>query len=152
MKTDKIIAEKIANVKKFSLQEIAEITYANAKRAFDLLISEDLEEADSLAKELMNENQKRKETENEIAEVAMSGEHLITMPEDSVVISVGEGWHHGVIGIVASKITEQFYKPCILLSYDENGKMISSRYYEFGSLAGTTEYTYDENGNPIEKK
>lgn len=37
-------------------------------------------------------------------------------------------------------------------SYDENGKMISSRYYEFGSLAGTTEYTYDENGNPIEKK
>ena len=37
-------------------------------------------------------------------------------------------------------------------SYDENGKMISSRYYEFGCLAGTTEYTYDENGNPIEKK
>lgn len=37
-------------------------------------------------------------------------------------------------------------------SYDENGKMISSRYYEFGTLAGTTEYTYDENGNPIEKK
>ena len=37
-------------------------------------------------------------------------------------------------------------------TYDEEGKMISSRYYEFGCLAGTTEYTYDENGNPIEKK
>lgn len=102
----------------------------NAKRAFDLLISEDLEEADSLAKELMNENQKRKETENEIAEVAMSGEHLITMPEDSVVISVGEGWHHGVIGIVASKLVEKYGKPAFVFSSEDNMAKGSARSIE----------------------
>ncbi len=92
----------------------------NARRAFDLLISEDAQESMELAKELMSENEKRKETENEIAEKAISQEHLITMSDDAVVISVGEGWHHGVIGIVASKLVEKYGKPAFVFSLEDD--------------------------------
>lgn len=102
----------------------------NAKRAFDLLISEDLQEAQMLAGELMAENLKRKETENEIAEAAMSEEHLISMPEDAVVVAVGEGWHHGVIGIVASKLVEKYGKPAFVFSSEDNMAKGSARSIE----------------------
>jgi len=44
----------------------------------------------------------------------------VNFDKKKVIVLWGEGWHHGVIGIVASRISERFYKPCILISH-ENG-------------------------------
>ncbi len=95
----------------------------SADTAVDLLLSENSEKAFELAKELDKINQTRQLTEKEIYEEAL---RIISKDADfsnkKIIVLAQKDWHHGVIGIVASKITEQFYKPCILLSYDENGK------------------------------
>ena len=48
----------------------------------------------------------------------IKNEHL---NEKNTIIVGGENWHHGVIGIVSSKITEMYFKPSILLSFEEDG-------------------------------
>lgn len=48
----------------------------------------------------------------------IKAEHL---DENKAIIVGGENWHHGVIGIVSSKITEMYFKPSILLSFEEDG-------------------------------
>lgn len=90
----------------------------NAMRAFRLLICEENEEAEELAEELICENTKRKATETEIAEKAMQKENIKTNDNDAIVIALGENWHHGVIGIVAARLTEIYKKPSFVLSLD----------------------------------
>ena len=93
----------------------------NAERAFRLLISEDRQEAAALADELMAENARRQTTEAEITELAMRPENLATTEDDAVVVAIGEDWHAGVIGIVASRLTEKYKKPSFVLVKEENG-------------------------------
>lgn len=94
-----------------------------ANTAVDLFLSDNPQKALDLAQELDKINQRRQLTEKEIYEEALE---IISKDTDflnkKIIVLAQKNWHHGVIGIVASKITEQFYKPCILLSYDENGK------------------------------
>lgn len=92
----------------------------NAMRAFELLVCDDDSEAEQLARELMNENAKRQETEAEIAEKAMQEENLKTTDADAVVVALGEDWHHGVIGIVASRLTDKYKKTSFVLTVDNN--------------------------------
>ena len=93
----------------------------SAETALKLLLTTNKEEAEEYAKILNGENEKRKKIEADIFEQALS-----QINEDAnftlkkVIVVCGTGWHHGVIGIVASKLTERFYKPCIVLS-EENG-------------------------------
>ncbi len=93
----------------------------NAARAYELLISEDEETAARLSAELINENTKRQTMEAEITDKAVSPENMLTSENDSVAVSLGDGWHHGVIGIVAAKLTEKFGKPSVVLVKEENG-------------------------------
>ncbi len=89
--------------------------------AVRLLLTKDKNEADKLAKELNDTNASRQETEQRIFSEAMDKVMKDTaFDKKKVIVLSGEGWHHGVIGIVASRISERFYKPCILISY-ENG-------------------------------
>ncbi len=89
--------------------------------AVRLLLTKDKNEADKLAKELNDTNTSRQETEQRIFSEAMDKVMKDTsFDKKKVIVLSGEGWHHGVIGIVASRISERFYKPCILISY-ENG-------------------------------
>ncbi len=86
-------------------------------RAVRLLVSEDPEEADQLSCEICEDNNFRRTIEGEIYESALK--LLRENPSrafDRVLVVDGEGWHHGVIGIVASRLTEKFGKPCIVLS------------------------------------
>lgn len=89
----------------------------SAKEACELLLCKDTALAKKLAERLDEINRVRQETERKIYEDALS---MISSDPDAanqrIIVLAKEGWHHGVIGIVASKITEQFYKPCILLS------------------------------------
>ena len=92
-----------------------------AETAVRLLLAQDEAEADKIAAELDEANRSRQAEEQKIFEEAMS--KVMSDPlfdKKHVIVLAGEGWHHGVIGIVASRICERFYKPCILISH-ENG-------------------------------
>ena len=93
----------------------------SAETAVKLLLSQDMSEAEEIARELDKANNDRRMEEKRIYEEAV--EKVMSDPlfdKKKVIVAAGEGWHHGVIGIVASRICERFYKPCILISY-ENG-------------------------------
>lgn len=92
----------------------------NALRAFELLMSESPSDAARLAEELILENTKRQEAEAEIASKAVQEENLKSKDTDAVVVALGRNWHHGVIGIVASRLTEKYGKPSFVLSEEEN--------------------------------
>lgn len=77
------------------------------------------DEARALAGQLEEENTKRRAEDQDI--LAKAKKVVETDPEvgsRSVLVVAGEGWHRGVIGIVASKIVDAFYRPAIILSID----------------------------------
>ena len=96
----------------------------SGERALRLLLSEDRETADLLAQELSAENRNRQVLEGQITAEAILPESIKTVPGDAVVVSVGRSWHHGVIGIVASRLTERFNKPSFVFAYEEDGETI----------------------------
>jgi single-stranded-DNA-specific exonuclease len=78
------------------------------------------EEARGLAEQLETENTRRRQEEQDI--VGKARKVIETDPEvgsRSVLVVAGEGWHRGVIGIVASKIVDTFYRPAIVLSIED---------------------------------
>lgn len=86
------------------------------ERAVRLLISEDAEEAKTLSAEICEDNGERRNVEAAITEAAFKDIEARGFSEDRVIVIDGENWHHGVIGIVASRITDRFGKPCIVIS------------------------------------
>lgn len=88
--------------------------------ALDLFLSEDINEVRELTNKLNEYNKVRQDTEKAIVKQALEKIEDNKENEKNAIILGNEGWHHGVIGIVASKITEMYFKPSILLSY-ENG-------------------------------
>ncbi len=89
----------------------------SAHRAAELLLSENKQEAKEIASELCEINKKRQALEMEIF-----SEALLQIEEkckgDRVLVLCSDGWHQGVIGVVASKITEKYSLPSILISFD----------------------------------
>ena len=88
--------------------------------ALELFLSKDVQKASKLTQRLNEYNTLRQEIEREIYNEAIKKIEADNLANGSVVVVTGNGWHHGVIGIVASKISELYFKPCILLSFDEN--------------------------------
>ena len=94
----------------------------SADRAVRLFTTNNVLLAEAIARELNEENRLRQETENEIFEQAVAYVEANLDPvKEKMLVVCGEGWHHGVIGIVASKITERYYRPSIIISTDEDG-------------------------------
>jgi len=90
-----------------------------AKHAVQLFITEDYEEAYHLAKMLEEENMKRQNIETQIlkeAEDIINKE--VDLEKEKILVVASENWHHGVIGIVSSRITEKYYRPSILISIE----------------------------------
>ena len=94
----------------------------NEKIALELFLSKDYNEAKKLATKLNEYNIERQAIEKKIFEEAV--EKIEEEDKQNSCIIVGnEGWHHGIIGIVSSKVTEMYFKPSILVCFeDENGK------------------------------
>lgn len=92
--------------------------------AVELLLATDDMTAKRYAEQLNSENRERQETEINILEEVLSMiENTPSFQDDYVLVLSHDNWHHGIIGIVASKISERFHKPCILISTDgEMGK------------------------------
>ena len=92
-----------------------------ADEALKLFLSKNVNEVIQLSKELNDFNRERQEKEKEIYENAIAQIEKEHLDEKNTIILRGKNWHHGVIGIVSSKITEKYFKPSILLSFEENG-------------------------------
>lgn len=104
------------------------------ERAVRLLISGYEEEAEVLSEEICADNEERRRVEAEIAEAAFADIKAKGYMKDRVVVVDGENWHHGVIGIVASRVTERCGKPCMIISRGETEAKGSGRSIEGFSL------------------
>ena len=91
-----------------------------ARAVVELFSTKDTEEARRLAQHLDTRNQERKEVQKQIVELAIA--ELESSDSGSansyVAVIAGEGWHRGVIGIAASKISERINRPCVVLSIE----------------------------------
>lgn len=87
----------------------------DAKMGVDLFTSEDHVKCDNLIYNLINKNSERKTIQDEILEKALNKIELKNLDKKNVIVVAEENFHHGVIGIVASKIVDRFYKPTIIM-------------------------------------
>jgi len=91
-----------------------------ANRIVELLTESDQDKLIVLAEFLSEENRKRQQLEQEILEEALKVVESNRLFEEDVLVVAGEGWHSGVIGIVASRLQEKYYGPVIVIGI-ENG-------------------------------
>ena len=93
---------------------------ADASIGVELFSTDSREVADGIAARLCELNVQRQAEENKIAEAAMElAEKTHDFENDPVLVLAGESWHHGVIGIVSSRLTEKYNMPSILISIEE---------------------------------
>lgn len=91
----------------------------SADPAVHLLMTNDLEEASNIADEIDELNKERQTLVNEMTQEAIKEVEEKFPPETNPVLVIArEGWNAGVIGIVASRLVDRFYRPTIVLSID----------------------------------
>lgn len=83
-----------------------------------LLSSEDPEEVAALAEELDALNASRKEVERQVCEEAVARIEAEGRRDDPVLLVAGEGWHPGVVGIVAGRLRERYRRPAVVIGLD----------------------------------
>lgn len=101
-----------------------------ADRAVELLITKDKIQALRLADEIDKENTLRQQIEKRIFSEAVDIIENNNLKYDRVIVVNGENWHHGVIGIVASKICEKYGAPTIVISSENDVSTGSARSIE----------------------
>lgn len=100
--------------------------FGSPRTALELFLSDDDDSAAEIAAELDRLNSERKDAENAIvSDICSMIEADPSLVRGRVIFICGKNWHHGVIGIVASRIMEQFGKPCFIAS-EENGEIRGS--------------------------
>lgn len=103
----------------------------SAETALKLLLCEDLSAALGIAEQVDNCNKQRHISENEIMEEAVACiEADKRLKYAKVIVVCGENWHHGVIGIVAARITEKYGRPSIVITFDGDKGTGSARSIE----------------------
>jgi single-stranded-DNA-specific exonuclease len=116
-----------------------------AETSLNLLLSRSQEEAEGLAKVVELFNRQRQKIENKImeeAEALINKE--INFKEHKVIVIAKEDWHQGVLGIVAAKLVDRFYRPAIVISLSEDlckgsGRSIKN-FHLFDALLECKEY------------
>jgi len=93
----------------------------SALRAVELMISEDEEQSVELAQIIERENSIRQQIDQRTFQEACDiiEKKYKNMDDTSLIVVSSDGWHPGVIGIVASKLVEKFYKPSIMISFKD---------------------------------
>lgn len=131
--------------------------------ALKLLLTDDADEAKHLAGVLSKENRNRQKIEAKVLEEAMEKiEREINFKESRVIVLSNPGWHPGVIGIVASRIIDKFYRPTIVITLDGktgkgSGRSINN-FHLFDAINACKEHLIDFGGHAgacglsIEKK
>ena len=119
-----------------------------ASRSVELFLTDSSENAHNLANSLCEENTLRQQTEQKMFKEAL--EYIENHPEiknDKIIVIPHEEWHHGIVGIVSSKITEKFYKPSILFAVDKDEAKGSGR-----SVSGFNLFDALENSSDLLEK
>jgi len=123
-----------------------------ASLCIDLLLTEDQMKAIEISRQLNRLNEERRRLEADILEACLS--YLTTkekIEEQSILVVQGEGWHVGVLGIVASRLLERFKKPAIVLTLDKDTARGSGRSIQgfdlFQALEHCDEYLLDYGGH-----
>jgi single-stranded-DNA-specific exonuclease len=94
---------------------------SSGEQAVELFVSTDEERSRLLAAEMNQLNRERQQIEDQILKCIE--ERFLLEPElceDAIIVISGEGWHRGVIGIAATKLTERFHRPALVISCDGN--------------------------------
>ena len=92
----------------------------DAKIVMELLLSEDRGEIESIVEKLISLNEKRKEMQNEIAKKIEEKLEDKNVEDIHVIVDASPEYHHGVLGIVASKIVDKYYRPTIVMEIKED--------------------------------
>ncbi len=103
---------------------------SNAMFAVELLLTQDPEEAQALAVRLDEENRNRQNEEKIIFDEAVEMINSIDLADKKVLVLGKRNWHHGIIGVVASRICERYNKTCILISIEDEWCKSSGRSVE----------------------
>ena len=91
-----------------------------ASMAVELFLSENKADAMKIAEELCATNKERQNEENSIMQEAYGMIEKYDVENNPVIVLDADHWHHGVIGIVSSRITEKYCRPSILVSFEGN--------------------------------
>jgi len=118
--------------------------FGSPKTAAELLLEEDEVRAHAIAYELNELNEKRKEVEALI--FADIYRYIAENPQSTrerVLLFCGENWHHGVIGIIASRLQERFGKPCFIFANNNGDIRGSARSFGDFSIFKALQYASD---------
>ncbi len=127
---------------------------STASTAVELLLTDNESDAKKIAAELDYANKDRQATEIDIHNEALA---MIESDSDfekkNIIVLAKEGWHNGVIGIVCSRLVEQYHKPCILISIDNgigkgSGRSVGS-FNLFDALSACTELLSNFGGHAM---
>jgi single-stranded-DNA-specific exonuclease len=94
-----------------------------ADAGVELLLTDDEERAKQIAEELGRANSERRSTEREVDAAAEAARRELPdeLKEANGLVVAGEGWHPGVVGIVASRLVERHHRPVVVISLDGEG-------------------------------
>ena len=124
----------------------------HAEEALKLFLTSNIVEAQEITKELEQYNQERQNIEKRIFTEANSQIEHDVEKINSIVLG-NENWHHGVIGIVASKLTEMYYKPTVLVCFEGDEAKGSGRsilgFDLHNALCETSEYLEKYGGHEM---
>lgn len=126
MKQESGIAEKEINSSNVAFTLVPRINaggrLGSSEKSVNLLLTEDEDEAVTIADKLGMDNRERQSIEKEI--LASIDEEVRRTPNivnDKILVFAGKGWHQGVVGIAASRIKEIYDKPTIIIGIDDDG-------------------------------
>lgn len=118
---DSISAGRIAFTAAPRLNAAGRISHA--EKGVRLLLETDQQKADRIAEELNELNKERQDIEHDIARQAVRQIEAEKRRDDGVLVAYGQDWHAGVIGIAASRLVEEYYRPSLVISvHDGVGK------------------------------
>ncbi len=98
----------------------------SATMAVELFLSDNYDTAAKIAEKLCDANRERQAEENSIMREAYEKIEALDINNNPVIVLDADNWHHGVIGIVSSRITEKYSRPSILVSFEGNDNSAQS--------------------------
>lgn len=136
------------------LNAAGRVAQRGAEKAAELLSTESSETAARLSEELSLLNDSRRQTENDI--LSEINEQIARNPKilnDRVIMVAGEGWQHGVIGLAASRLTDRYGKPALVIGIEGESAVGSARsiggFNMFRMLSGCSEPLTKFGGHPM---
>ena len=125
---------------------------SSASTALRLLLTGNEREAGSLARVLEEENrQRRQEEQRVLSEAIQQVERSVNFARDRILVIAQEGWHAGVIGIVASRLVERYHRPAFVIALENgrgkgSGRSIRS-FHLFNALEAAREFLLEFGGH-----